>query len=226
MTEEWTRSVFDGFLIDDLSTIARRELLRQGRPLAKATTDIQLLADGRVKEATVKVDPGPQVAARHIEWKGNENLPEASLRDSLRAAGLTDEVWIDPGAAESPIERTYSHSGFLEAGLTAGEPRQVGDAAVLTMSIVEGPKYLIDGVNVNGVRALERESVEKVVDVAPGNAYDPALLEDVRDRVEQRYRRSGFNAVQTDATASVDRERQRVNIDVSVEEGPQQILAA
>ena len=99
MTEEWTRSVFDGFLTDDLSTIARRELLRQERPLAKATTDIQLLADGRVKEATVKVDPGPQVAARHIEWKGNENLPEASLRDSLRAAGLTDEVWIDPGAA-------------------------------------------------------------------------------------------------------------------------------
>ncbi len=224
MKEAWGRAVFDGFLRDDLEQMAREALARDGYLRAEVTTTVQEPESG-VKAIVLQVTPGQSFDRRELVFTGNARIPSDELRAVVEQQGLSVEAWLNPDTLQSALERYYRSRGYMAAVVTPGQP--VFDAGTATLPVVidEGPLFHIGRVLVQGATAWSDDRVRSTSGLVPGSAYQPAAVEPARRAVERAYLREGYNDVRVSATARVDRDQARVDVEFDLTEGPQQVLA-
>ncbi|MPZ18033.1 MAG: BamA/TamA family outer membrane protein [Luteitalea sp.] len=235
MRDAWSAAVFDTFLSDDLTAIARRHLIETNHPQAR----VQVRIDARqeVKQAIVTVEPGP-VSPWRLEYTGNDQASTAAIDAFIRERDLALTAWLDPPAFERSLAEWYRAQGYLAAlarvGIDARSSNRGGQASrgrevILPVEIREGPLYSVASVDVSGVEAETAAQVRQWFGIAPGSAYLPLDAELGRRNVEAAYRNDGFANATVSLGVDVEPRRSgaeagRVLLNLDVAEGPRQVL--
>ena len=222
---EWTRTVFDDFLVEDLTRIARTALVHDGFLRADIKVSIERSGTGpsEAKRIRVGIVPGPQTASRTIEWVGSAAIDTKLLDQEVTRLGLQDQIWEDPTVLERPIRDLYASEGYLAAVVAAGTPQFDEDRAILPVRLEEGPAARLATRMFEGARAFSQDDLSKVAGLTVGDRLQPADQR-ARRAIERMYYQRGFNAARVDVQAA-SRPDGLVDAIVRIEEGRQQILA-
>ena len=138
----------------------------------------------------------------HVRIEGNRAVDDATL---IEAAALELEAFrksrsskADAADAAWSMERLLQEQGYHEASV-AFEVK--GQTAIFQVS--EGPRALLRGVRLCGVKHLDREKLLEYFDFGGSQflglgpvLYDEQLLRDAAEQVEREYRLFGFQDVE------------------------------
>ncbi|HUQ89225.1 MAG TPA: translocation/assembly module TamB domain-containing protein [Vicinamibacterales bacterium] len=222
LEEAWHRNVFDQFLIDDLTHRVRRHLV-ESKDLASVVVGRIDRPDGDTKRLRIEVTPGVPVTGRQIRFAGNEALDEKQLLGDVVQSGLDIEAWLDRTVVEKALRQRYNEEGFLKAEVI-GRPLEVdGTEGVLWFDIKEGPRAQVTSVKWTGVAESRIAEAEKAAAIQTPAAYVAKDITEARVRLEERYRRQGFNDVEVEAQPAIGPD-DTVVLTFAVREGTQQIL--
>lgn len=224
MVDAWTRTVYDGFLLDDLRGIVEGALLADGYLDADVRAEVRPGTPPGDKHVVVRVTAGRRTTDRRIEFTGHGVLSARRLEQIIEEAGIADEVWREPALAERPIRAAYERQGRLGASVETSPPAIEGDRGRLLVAIDEGPPFVVGNVSVAGASGIAEDAVREAFRLQPGDAYDPDRVDSARRRVEQLYRRHGYNAARLVVRQEVERDAATVAVDLAIDEGPQQVL--
>ena len=223
MEAAWTRSVFDGFLLDELRTMTATHLTSRGFVQASVEAAVEADDPGN-KTIVVSIAPGPRSASREFAFTGNTGIDRDQLEQQLAASGADITAWVDPRSAAEPLTALYRSQGWLRARVSVDPPTFTGETATLPIRIDEGPRSRISTVTVTGQTALSEPEVRDVLGLAPGSVYTPAALQAARRRLDSRYRTDGFNAATVSTTSVIDEPEGDVAVQVTIDEGARQVL--
>lgn len=222
LEEAWHKNVFDQFLIDDLTHRVRYYLVTTG--------DLGSVVVGRIdrpepdtKRLRIAVTPGAPVTGREIRFAGNLALDQDRLDAAIAEAGVEIEAWLDRTEVERALRQVYNEAGFLKAEVV-GRPLIIEDTTgVLMVDIKEGPRAQITDVKWAGVGEARLAESQKVTEIVTPAPYVTADVGDARRRIEDLYRRQGFNSAEVEAVPEVAAD-DTVTLSFNVTEGPQQVL--
>ena len=224
LEEAWHKNVFDQFLIEDLTHRVRRHLVENNELASVVVGRIDRPGED-TKRLRIDVTPGAPVTAREIRVRGNVELSADRLNAEIMAAGLEVEAWLDRSVVERTLRQAYNEKGFLKAEVV-GRPLTIDETVgVLPVEITEGPRTQIMKVVFDGVAEARVPQVEKAAELTLPAPYIAAEVNEARSRIEEQYRRQGFNDAEVEvepATAPDD----TVTLTFKVTEGRQQVLQA
>ena len=223
MRSAWTRAVFDGFLLDEVHTLARDHLGDDGFLQAEIETEVRA-SDANRKEVVLRISSGPRTEQRQLVFRGNDRLTTDELRLFIARQDLAQTTWADPEPLTAVLSALYESRGMLEAQVSVGPPEFDASAAILPVTVVEGPVFTIASVTIKGVDSRPPATVDTLVRLQVGDPYSGIDISDARVRIDQSYRRAGFNQVRVSARSTVDLGTDTVGIVLEVDEGPRQII--
>ena len=224
MERAWTQSVFDDFLLGQLTSIARAYLAGRGYLRAAVTAGVAPGASASAKRITVSIQEGPRTKSRRVVFLGNARIPGSRLSDLVDDEGLSERAWVDPAALQQAVLALYHRLGMLAAEVSVGAPRFADGTAELPVAITEGPVFRIVQIRFTGLHAKTGTAALEALGLPIGGAYSAVGVQQAIGRLEASYRADGFNAERATVDASLQRQTGRVSLDVHVDEGPQQIL--
>ena len=224
MRETWTRAVFDGFLLNELQTLAREQLVKDGFLQSDLDTEVRNQRDLGRKEIVLRIVEGPRTTERRVEFRGNERLPADMLHTFIARQGVSATAWADPEPLTRTLGALYRSEGMLEAQVTVEPLEFLRETATLPVRVIEGPVYTISGISVDGVQARPVELVEALIRPQTGDIYIGIALSDARGRIDQSYRQAGYNQIRVSVRSTVDRDTSTVSVAFDINEGPQQVI--
>ena len=179
----------------------------------------------RLQDAAPHRDPGESGGSRSMRFTGNANVSRNELEAVVQEYGLDVWGWID----RDNLDETLTH---LPAQRRLPERERRGRRAdssrtaqgVLPVTIEEGPRATIREIHWSGLSEEHAAAAERAFALEPGTPYTLAALDAARERVDQRYRTLGHNAAQVNAMATPVNDNQQVDMNLTVVEGPQQVL--
>ena len=225
MQRVWGRAVFDGFLLEDLETMAKRQLLEDGYLQAEVKGEVTAEPDRAVKQIALHVAPGTRFDERRVSFTGQQRVSADELDAVVPARHLEVTAWLRPDELKATIERYYQSLSYLVATVTVNPPVFSARSATLPVDIAEGSPFQIARVDVIGANMKSEADVRKAFGIAAGSSYLPSLFEPARRAVEVDYLRDGYNDVRVSVTTRVDREQARVSVALQLDEGRQQVLS-
>jgi outer membrane protein assembly factor BamA len=222
LEEAWHKNVFDQFLIDDLTNRVRRHLVDADELASIVVGRIDRPDDG-TKRLRIDVTPGVPVTGREIRFTGNVALDGQDLSRAIADAGLAIEAWLDRTTVERALRQAYREAGFLKADVV-GQPLTIdGTTGVLEFAIEEGPRAQITSLAWAGVAASRLPAIETAAAIEVPAPYVAVEVNDARRRIEDYYRRQGFNDVEVEMQPDIAAD-DTVALKFAVNEGPQQVL--
>ena len=138
MKDAWVWAVFDGFLLDDLATLAREQLTREGFLRADIQAAVASEPDAAVKEIAIRIDPGMRYTSRQIVFSGQQAIPAATLDAAVLAQGVDASMWHEPAGLQAAVVQQYRLRGYLEAVVKVQAPVFTGQSAELPVQVAEG----------------------------------------------------------------------------------------
>lgn len=222
LEDAWHKNVFDQFLVDDLTHRVRLALVTSG--------DLGSVVVGRIdrpspdtKRLRIEVIPGAPIADREIRVLGNQELDAARLDQAIQDAGVELEGWLDRTVIERALKQVYNEEGFLKAEIVAKPLTIDGAIGVMPVEIKEGPRAQITDLKWTGVGAGRLPDVEKATKIKTPAPYVAADVNQATGRIEDEYRRQGFNNAEVEAQPVVNVD-DTVALNFTVTEGLQQVL--
>lgn len=187
------------------------------------------LADG-VLRVVLEVDPGPRIELEEVDFAGNEEVDDDTLRQLVQTAPagllaalpfvgggtLVDEVL---NADVDNVLAYYRLQGYLDAEVGPAEVDRDGGLHV-TIPIVEGRRRTVEEIRFSGLEQLDEREVRRAMPLAVDGPYHPAIVEESLEVVRSRYDLAGYNAAQVSATHEWDAEETRATVTLRVLEGP------
>jgi outer membrane protein assembly complex protein YaeT len=226
--ERWSAAVYDGFLERDARTIVRDYLYQDGRLSASINASVQRDAAQDRKTLRIDVTPGPQMAFL-LRFTGNQVIPAAKLYEVAASVG-TLTAWLDPAAFEQALERLYKEEGLLAADAEVLDPVIDGDAesdgtSIVRVVIREGESWTIGRVAIEGIGVLSGTDAIDTIDFRSGMRYQSRIVAAAAEKLERRFRQSGFLDAQVAVETRVDDAVRRVDLVVRAQPGPRSILS-
>jgi len=233
----WRDSVFDGFLIDEVTAIVRDALARHGYPNAHIQCSFRLQPEDPPppdeKTLTIAIDPGPRAAAiptlaapvipiEEVRFQGVARLSSDLV---YRAAGLVPGAPYDPEEAEAARQRVlavYRRHGFPRARADLQQVRRDDPPRVaLTFLVQEGPQQVITAIDIEGNRGIDRDVIRRALALPLDEPVASDAWLQARRRVFDTglFRRVDVTAVPV-TPVQPDPDVQPVRAHVAVEEWP------
>lgn len=220
------RSV-DQDLLEDASRSIEGALRQQGFRAAQAP--YTRIEDGPELVLTFTISRGPLHRVGSVDVSGAATLPLGDIAPLLQIR--PDEPFVEArvGVVAAAITELYRVRGFLEASVTPDV--QVLPAVSRTtvsyrpvdvrFEITEGPKTLVEAVDVSGATALPTDQVKALLGLVPGRPfYRPQLAADL-DAIERTYHNLGYQGVSVASQQTFDNGRQSVRLAWTIVEGEQ-----
>ncbi len=173
-----------------------------------------------------RVAPGPKFEVAAIEIEGLRAASEEEVRSLLvtasrrrvRSAPFRQKTW----EADLKEVRTYLESqGFHRARVDGVERIDSGTVGLVTLvlRVEEGPRAVVDRVELQGASALEPDAVLEAARLLPSDPYALSALVAARERVLTLYRNQGFRAAEVEARGDLDERGESALVTLAVREG-------
>jgi outer membrane protein assembly complex protein YaeT len=194
----------------------------------------EVVEDG-VLRVVLEVDPGPQVELEEVDFAGNEEVADGTLRQLVQTAPagllgglpfvgggtLVDEVL---NADVDNVLAYYRLQGYLDAEVGPARVDRRGGELHVVIPIVEGRRRTVEEIRFSGLEALDESAVRRAMPLAEDGPYHPAIVEESLEVVRSRFDVEGYNAAQVSATHEWDADETRATVTIRVLEGPQTVV--
>jgi outer membrane protein insertion porin family len=178
-----------------------------------------VLAAGATPAPAVDLEGGRSV--RHLRIEGNDAFSDGTLKSLLRTRGRStlhfwrshpyrpDFIRFD----QATLLQYYRRWGYLDAHAdsVSVNPVSKGSEDVdVTFHVLEGPRAVVDTVDLEGVDSLTATEIRKKLTLRTGDFFNAVKMESDRQRIEDRYANLGYAAVSVRDSLQIDSTRVRV----------------
>jgi outer membrane protein insertion porin family len=172
---------------------------------------------------TFTVEPGPKLSLEEIQFEGNQFVSDEALEGLLSVStsrtfsrGRFTSRLAEEDAAR--IRSFFEDNGFLDANVSYELSRSAGSQAGLLFRITEGPRYLVDRLEIDGNEALADELLLSELDSQLGGPFSPFFMARDRTAIISAYENRGFRQVEFFSRIEYLQDQQ-VAVSYTVEEG-------
>jgi outer membrane protein insertion porin family len=181
-----------------------------------------------VFDLTITVQPGGQFVLEDLRFTGNKGLSDRDLRQRVELSGKKLLTLGSGRLVQSVLDEDldnlrsyYASQGYSEAKVGPPQIEEKGDRLHLTIPILEGPRQLVGEMKLDGIDALDVKVLQAQLPLRAGGPFHPAFLDQTLDAIRSAYADRGFDAAQVSATTDWNAAHTRVDLTISVIEGPQ-----
>ncbi|MFA6358349.1 MAG: outer membrane protein assembly factor BamA [Candidatus Omnitrophota bacterium] len=210
-------------LTEDLRTL-KKMYEKIGYSQAEITYKVDLAPETNKANITFTVIEGKKVRIKNIIIQGNASFSSARILKLLKTkrawffnAGVLKEEVIKEDLER--IKSFYQREGFTDVAIEYGAKADAKETYLLyiTIKIVEGKKYLVGSVVVNGNNDMsEKEILSRLTDCVPGKVFsNEAMKKDVTNIQGLYFDRGYISATVADSTI-VNAETGRVDITYAI----------
>lgn len=227
-------SFYDPLSVERDLRALRSALLARGYLFATVNHRTSPLLGGVSLE--LQVHPGPQIYVESIRFTGADSLdltellgapPPDGLETSERVAlGLLAGGVFNPPAFRRDLDRVrrfYRSHGFLDVQVYEG-PREYsldGEALKLEVRVDEGPRYSVGEVTFEGVRAFDLATLQRRIELVPGEPFDGEALQASVRRIRHLYGQQAYVHAVVEPLLDYDTQNHVMHFNFKVEEGEQ-----
>ncbi|MCB2185062.1 MAG: outer membrane protein assembly factor BamA [Deltaproteobacteria bacterium] len=145
----------------------------------KVTDEIKKLPSGDMS-VTYNINEGEKVYVKAIRFEGNKAFSESELRSQMSTnesgwlTWLTKSNVLERQTLEQDIQRLgdfYYNNGYMQAKISEPTVTREDNGLAVTIKVVEGPRYKVSDVSLNGDMILPREEAMTKLTTKPGEWY-------------------------------------------------------
>lgn len=212
--------------IDDAAFVIETQYRHEG--YADAIVDYEV--NEHVHQVVFRVHEGRRIMLSDIIFVGNQGLGRGRLLslDPVADAEIKEQrsfpyVAGSIGSLVDSIRSLYLAEGYLQAKITAAEPGPItggADNFAVTITVVEGPRFTLQEVTVNGDVPDELGgAVAKIVKAMEGGVYQRRQKLVLKTRLRDAYANAGYADVAVSVQESVDRAQGLIHLGATVKSG-------
>ena len=198
------------------------EFERLGRAVPKGASDLPETVIFRIRE-------GPRAQVAELRFEGAAAYSRKELLSFFPSAregllGLEAPAFSNRKlrAEAEALEAFYRGNGFLDAQVGPLEVRmeEGGRRARVVVPVDEGPRYLLESVQLRGCEALSEERRETLLAPFLGAPYHPRHPFEIRGRVQDELAKGGHAEAEVRIERSLDSAAGQVRIVIHADPGP------
>ncbi len=204
----------------------------EGYYLAEVSYDIEDITEGSVA-VNFDVLEKEKLRLKKIEFSGNEAFSEDEL-----TAGFSTKTWQFYSLATSWFDRTgtysepiflrdlrlieklYTDNGYVQSRVIGPEVDPREDGLFLKVEIIEGPKFKVGKLGVQGDETIDLEVLRKKIQLVEGETFSRSSLTSDVEILEAHYTDRGFFFANVNPITQTNQEELSVDVDFVVEKGP------
>jgi outer membrane protein insertion porin family len=220
---------FDRAVLDRAEQELKRQYLSRGRYAAEVQTTVTPLERNRVG-INIAVTEGETAKIRGINIVGAQVFSEKELLEqfSQRTPGwLTWYTKADQysraklSADLETLRSFYQNRGYLDFNVESTQVSITPDRRdiFITVNIVEGEKYTVSDVKLQGQTLLPREELEKLITFKPGSVFSRQRVTESTKAISDRLGNEGYAFANATAIPEVDKEKRTVAFTMVVDPG-------
>ncbi|MFO8082917.1 MAG: outer membrane protein assembly factor BamA [Desulfobacterales bacterium] len=210
--------------IEKLVTFYRKKQYADVRITHKIEKDFE----ERHANVVITIEEGPLY---HVEFQGNEHFWDLTLKKDLVI--FEEGNLQDMGLRKSlrRIKERYREAGFLETQINlkqCDEQKQKDAVRKVEIAITEGPRFIVETVDIVGNQHIEDKKIQKQILTRPpgiihaGN-YLPETLELDTMAIKTLYAQEGYTETVVTSDTDVSDQKQ-ITVSLDIEEGQQTIV--
>ncbi len=213
-------------LVEESRVNLEESLKDEGHRDAAVSVERETLGDQQQLVLRFLVEPGPKLEVEAIEIQGLRAASETEIRALLstrsrrrvRAAPFRQKTWD----TDLDAVRTYLESrGFHRARVDSVErldPETEG-LVTLVLLVEEGPRALLDRIELQGPVALEPAAVLEAARLEPSDPFAASEVLAAQERILTLYRNQGFRGVEVESSSALDERGESAVVTFVVREG-------
>jgi outer membrane protein insertion porin family len=220
---------FDRSVLDGAEQELKRQYLSRGRYAAEVQTTVTPLERNRVG-ISITVVENDVAKIRSINIVGAQAYREKELLDEfvLRTPGwLTWYTKHDQyskqrlGADLETLRSFYQNRGYLDFNVESTQVSITPDKKdiYITINVLEGEKYTVTEVKLDGQMLVPREELEKLVRVKPGEVFSRQRLTESTKAITDRLGNEGYAFANASAVPQIDKDKRTVAFSIVVDPG-------
>ena len=222
LRQAWSDSVLVDLLEGDLARVAREHLIDAG--YLRATVGVEVDdSQAEVVTATIRVEPGGRSTDRRLAFSGNTALSENDLMAAVESAGLVSP-WQDPAPLLELLQAAYGARGYLAMSASTEPVVFAGSVATMPIRIVEGPQARVASLTVGGTEHVSEAEAASATGLSVGALYPAGAEQPARLALERHLRNLGYRDARVDLQATVAPAEGRVDVAVTLHEGPRYVV--
>ena len=213
-------------LVEESRVNLEEDLKDKGHRDAAVSVERETLGEEDQLVLHFRVDPGPKFEVAAIEIEGLRAALEEEVRSLLvttsrrrvRSAPFRQKIW----EGDLKEVRTYLESqGFHRARVDGLEriDSETEGLVTLVLRVEEGPRAVVDRVELQGAAALEPSAVLEAARLLPSDPFALSAVVAARERVLTLYRNQGFRAAEVEAKGDLDQRGESALVTLVVREG-------
>ncbi|MEA2694675.1 MAG: outer membrane protein insertion porin family [Acidobacteriota bacterium] len=181
-----------------------------------------------VLSLAITIQPGAQYVLESVNFHGNQGISDRELSQHVE---LSPKKLLTLGSGrlvESVLDQDldnlrayYASQGYSQAKIGPPQVDETGDRLRLTIPIIEGPREQVGEMSFEGIDALKLDDFKAELPLRAGGPFHSALLDQTLDAIRSAYSDRGFDAAQVSVATAWNPAHSRVDLTVSVVEGPQ-----
>lgn len=220
---------FDRSVLDNAEQELKRQYLSRGRYGAEVQTTVTPLERNRVG-ISVSVNEGEVAKIRSINIVGRQAFSEKALLDLfvLRTPGwLTwytkhDQYSRPKLAADLETVRSfYLDRGYVDFNIESTQISITPDKRdiYITVNVIEGEKYSVSEIKLDGQMLVPGEELQKLVRVRPGQVFSRQRLTETTKAITDRLGNEGYAFANASAIPQIDRTARTVALTILIDPG-------
>lgn len=216
-----------GFLIERAKKQIVAAYEKKGHFDTSVSTDDELLRESGI--LLFQVVEGPTVSIRAFKLEGNKSYTDKQLLSKIRSKKYSFFGLLGKGELSrqrlrkdgGALRKFYQNRGYLDADAFPEIQRSAdGREAVVTFTIVEGERYIVDSVVVQGNKVFSKSAILEMISLRVGDMFTTRLLGKSRDALKTEYDRLGFVESRVTARPLFNEQRpNRVEVLIAIKEG-------
>jgi outer membrane protein assembly complex protein YaeT len=213
-------------LVEESRVNLEEHLKDLGHRDASVTVERETPGDESLLVLRFEIEPGPRFEVAAIELEGLDRASEEEVRQLLvtrsrrrvRSAPFRRKTWeADRKEVRTYLERTGFHRARVE-GLERLDAETEG-LITLVLRVEEGPRAVVDRVELQGASALEPGAVLEAALLDPADPFAASEVLAARERILTLYRNQGFRAAAVEARSALDERGESAIVTFLVREG-------
>jgi outer membrane protein assembly factor BamA len=222
--EAWALGDFVSSIEEEAEALVQAHLAGRGHFTPRITATATFSEDERAKSLVLDIDPGPRGSRRRVDFQGAEGMPLARLQALVKGRALLDRAFAERRQLARAVRSLYRQEGYLAVGVRVPRPVLEAGEALLRVEIEEGPRFRRGELQMAGCAGIPCAEVEAALGLEPGAPHREADIDAARDRVLALYRARGWSGARTIFDGQVRPEPARVDLKITVTEGPRRVL--
>ncbi len=203
-------SFLDEGAVRRVKGIIQEMMGEKGYQFAEITSKVEILPGGpKLVKVVFDVQEGPKVRIREVDFVGNTELSDGTLRRKMKETkqhGMFS--WLTGGGTfkEAKFEEDadavvahYRNEGYIEARVGTPELKTLEDATdgktrwiQVRIPITEGARYRVGQFDFNGNTVVKSEGLRPLFKVQPGEWYSEKRIRDGLRKTQEVYGGGGY----------------------------------